>query len=66
MLSIILVAVDFSGCSEAAFRVARALARNYQARLIVLHVPTPPPFVTLRQAVCPVLVCKEPLQELSP
>jgi len=48
MLSIraILVAADFSGCSEDAFRVARALARDYRARLIVLHVATPPPFVT--------------------
>jgi nucleotide-binding universal stress UspA family protein len=46
MLSIraILVAADFSGCSEDAFRVARALARDYRARLIVLHVATPPPF----------------------
>jgi nucleotide-binding universal stress UspA family protein len=42
----ILVAADFSGCSEDAFWVARALARDYQARLIVLHVATPPPFVT--------------------
>jgi nucleotide-binding universal stress UspA family protein len=42
----ILVAADFSGCSEDAFRVARALARDYRARLIVLHVATPPPFVT--------------------
>jgi nucleotide-binding universal stress UspA family protein len=41
----ILVAADFSGCSEDAFRVARALARDYQARLIVLHVATPPPLV---------------------
>jgi nucleotide-binding universal stress UspA family protein len=42
----ILVAADFSGCSEDAFRVALSLARDYRARLIVLHVPTPPPFVT--------------------
>ncbi len=42
----ILVAADFSGCSEDAFRVARALASDYRARLIVLHVATPPPFVT--------------------
>ena len=42
----ILVAADFSACSEDAFRVARALARDYRARLIVLHVATPPPFVT--------------------
>jgi nucleotide-binding universal stress UspA family protein len=42
----ILVAADFSGCSEDAFQIARALARDYRARLIVLHVATPPPFVT--------------------
>ena len=42
----ILVAADFSGCSEDAFRVACALARDYRARLIVLHVATPPPFIT--------------------
>jgi nucleotide-binding universal stress UspA family protein len=42
----ILVAADFSACSEDAFRVACALARDYQARLIVLHVATPPPLVT--------------------
>jgi nucleotide-binding universal stress UspA family protein len=42
----ILVAADFSACSKAAFRVARALARDYRARLIVLHVAIPPPLVT--------------------
>jgi nucleotide-binding universal stress UspA family protein len=42
----ILVAADFSACSEDAFRLACALARDYRARLIVLHVATPPPFVT--------------------
>jgi universal stress protein A len=42
----ILVPADLSGCSENAFRVAHALARDYRARLIVLHVATPPPFVT--------------------
>jgi nucleotide-binding universal stress UspA family protein len=42
----ILVAADFSAASEKAFQLARALASDYQARLIVLHVATPPPFVT--------------------
>jgi nucleotide-binding universal stress UspA family protein len=42
----ILVPVDFSECSQSAFQIARALARDYRARLVVLHVPTPPPFVT--------------------
>ena len=45
-LRTILGAADFSACSEDAFRVARALARDYRARLLVLHVATPPPFVT--------------------
>jgi nucleotide-binding universal stress UspA family protein len=42
----ILVPADFSGCSEDAFRLGGALARDYRARLVVLHVPAPPPFVT--------------------
>jgi nucleotide-binding universal stress UspA family protein len=41
------VPVDFSDCSRSAFQVARALAWDHGARLVVLHVPTPPPFVTL-------------------
>lgn len=41
-IKIILHATDFSERSNYAFRVACALARGYQARLIVLHVlPTP-------------------------
>jgi nucleotide-binding universal stress UspA family protein len=35
-------ATDFSDSSRAAFRVACALARDYVARLIVLHVQPPP------------------------
>lgn len=42
----ILMPADFSECSQAAFRVARALARDYRARLVVLHIAEPPPFVT--------------------
>jgi len=34
----ILVPVDFSSCSEEAFRVALTLARNFQAELLLLHV----------------------------
>ncbi len=34
----ILVPVDFSPCSEAAFRMALSLARVYQAEVILLHV----------------------------
>src|SRR5262249_39540659 len=37
---------DFSACSEDPFQLARALSRDYRARLLVLHVATPPPFVT--------------------
>jgi nucleotide-binding universal stress UspA family protein len=42
----ILCAADFSACSQCAFEVARALARDSHARLLVLHVATPPPLVT--------------------
>lgn len=45
-LRAVLTAADFSASSEDAFRVARALARDYGARLVVLHVATPPPLVT--------------------
>jgi nucleotide-binding universal stress UspA family protein len=38
----ILHATDFSACSRAAFRLACALARDFGARLIVLHVQPPP------------------------
>ena len=34
----ILVPVDFSPCSEEAFRVALALARTFQSELLLLHV----------------------------
>jgi nucleotide-binding universal stress UspA family protein len=37
----ILHPTDFSENSQAAFRLACALARDYQARLLVLHVSTP-------------------------
>jgi nucleotide-binding universal stress UspA family protein len=45
-LRAILVPVDFSACSEDAFLVACALARDYRAGLIILHVITPPPLVS--------------------
>ncbi|HEV3144517.1 MAG TPA: universal stress protein [Gemmataceae bacterium] len=38
----ILFSTDFSECSEAAFQLASSLARDYNARLIVLHVYPPP------------------------
>jgi len=38
----ILYATDFSDCSEAAFRYALSLAKNYQARLGILHVINEP------------------------
>ncbi|RPH77405.1 MAG: hypothetical protein EHM80_12575, partial [Nitrospiraceae bacterium] len=34
----ILVPVDFSSCSEEAFRIALTLAQTFQAELLVLHV----------------------------
>ena len=39
----ILFPTDFSAPAEMAFRMACALARDYGARLIVLHVWVPPP-----------------------
>jgi nucleotide-binding universal stress UspA family protein len=45
-LHTILIAADFSACSEEAFHLAGALARDHGARLLVLHVATPPPLVT--------------------
>lgn len=43
----ILHPTDFSESSEAPLRLARALARNYEARLVVLHAYPPP--VTLAE-----------------
>ena len=37
---------DFSNCSERAFQLAGSVARDYGARLLVLHVATPPPLVS--------------------
>lgn len=34
----ILVPVDFSPCSEEAFRVASTMARTFQAKILLLHV----------------------------
>lgn len=41
----ILHPTDFSECSEPAFHVACALARDYNARLLLLHVIPPPMIV---------------------
>ena len=41
----ILYPTDFSECSQKALPVAFSLARDYRARLVVLHVASPPPFV---------------------
>jgi nucleotide-binding universal stress UspA family protein len=41
----ILHPTDFSDYSTAALRMAEALARDYGARLVVLHVMPPPPVV---------------------
>ena len=34
----ILVATDFSECAGAAFKVAKKLARNFEAKIVLLHV----------------------------
>jgi universal stress protein A len=41
-VSTILHPTDFSTCSQNAFELACALARDYGARLVVMHVVTPP------------------------
>ena len=42
----ILFPTDFSECSQNALNLAFALTRDCKARLLVVHVATPPPFVT--------------------
>jgi nucleotide-binding universal stress UspA family protein len=49
-LQVILHPTDFSKASEAALKVARALARDHGARLIVLHVVPLDPYVDGRLA----------------
>ncbi len=51
-ISMILHATDFSEPSEHAFELACALARDYAARLVVLHVVSPPT-VMLAEGVAP-------------
>jgi nucleotide-binding universal stress UspA family protein len=46
----ILHPTDFAPHSAHAYRVARALARDYGARLVVVHVVPTPPFTTAREA----------------
>ncbi len=48
-LRTILYATDLAGDPEYTFRLACALARDQQARLVVLHVAEPPPFITYRE-----------------
>jgi nucleotide-binding universal stress UspA family protein len=48
----ILFPTDFSAYSDDAFEVARALAREFQARLVVLHV-APPMVVVFGEGVLP-------------
>jgi nucleotide-binding universal stress UspA family protein len=44
MFQTILVPVDFSACSDAAFKVAQRLAQQFGSRLVLLHVWEPPRF----------------------
>ncbi len=48
----ILHPTDFSACSDFAFRVACSLARDYGARVVVLHV-APPPVIGYGEGVIP-------------
>ena len=45
----ILVPIDFSPCSEEAFRVALALAKTFQAELLLLHVVDTSALATFNQ-----------------
>ena len=45
----ILHPTDFSPTSAVAYHVARALARDYKARLVVVHVVPVPPFTRARE-----------------
>src|SRR4051812_538030 len=49
-LHAILHPTDFSEESESAFRLACALARDHQAKLLVLHVVDPPPIAAAEGA----------------
>ena len=49
LFTTILVPVDFSPCSEEAFRVALTLARTFQAKLLLLHVIDTSPLATFNQ-----------------
>src|SRR5262245_59615912 len=49
----ILCPTDFSENSEAAFQMACRLARDYQARLVVVHVTPPPTVIYGDQVVLP-------------
>jgi nucleotide-binding universal stress UspA family protein len=58
----ILYPTDFSRCSDYAFCVACALARDYNARLIIMHVH-PPPVAMGEFGVIPDYVDPETLKE---
>lgn len=66
----ILHATDFSEHSQCAFHLACALARDYGARLVVLHVLAPP-VVVYGEGVLPALpvenqdLCRDRLQSLA-
>jgi len=51
-LRTILHPTDFSPHAGPAYRLARALARDYKARLVVLHVLPAPPFITPSEREC--------------
>jgi nucleotide-binding universal stress UspA family protein len=59
----ILQPTDFSARSEFAFRLACSLARDYSARLIVLHVVEPPTVSAAGVLMLPPVVDLEPLRE---
>lgn len=56
----ILHPTDFSLPSSYAFALARALARDYQARLVILHVIAPPTAIYAEPEVLPQLEDRKP------
>lgn len=63
---LILHPTDFSECSEYAFRLACALARESNARLVVLHVPQAPPATGVAEAQPTRVELEQCLQQVRP
>ncbi len=54
-ISNIVLATDLSNCSKYAFQLARTIARDYEAKLVIVHV-SPPPTVVVGEGIVPTQV----------